>query len=156
MKRRVFVKGLASGVCVGAVTGCGYLRIDPMHFMVRSDQITSFEQEREVLSRAKLETTDDGRVRVLFTQGSPYECGYQHGALLREEVQDNLGYLYERSLKKFRSRELFAEAFERIRPFIPQEYIDEMHGLAHGSKLPLEVIHHVHAFAIVRHDMPFC
>ena len=34
-----------------------------------------------------------------------------------------------------------------MRPFMSQEHLDEMHGLAHGSKLPLETIHHVHVLA---------
>jgi hypothetical protein len=145
MERRDFLRIVSSGVTCSLLSGCGYLRIDPFHFLIRSDQITSFEQEREIVGRAGVSYSEDGRIRVLHTRGTHYECGYQHGALLRDEVQENLGYLYEQSLKKFRSRELFAEAYERLRPFIPQKYIDEMHGLAHGSRLPLEVVHHVHA-----------
>src|SRR5690606_16768963 len=49
------------------------------------------------------------------------------------------------ALNTYKSKELFAEAYERLRPHIPQEYIDEMHGLAHGAKIPLEMVHHIHA-----------
>ncbi|MCB0336524.1 MAG: hypothetical protein KDD62_09460, partial [Bdellovibrionales bacterium] len=98
-----------------------------------------------VLSKAKLDWTDDGKIRVLYVQGTPYERGYQHGALLRKEVQENFGYLYQQVQKKFKTKELFAEAYERLRPYIPQEYIEEMHGLAHGAQVPLEMIHHLHA-----------
>lgn len=145
MDRRRFIELFSIGSAGVLLPGCGYLRIDPLHFLIRSDQITSFEHEQAILSKARLERTEDGRIRVLYVRGSHYECGYQQGALLRDEVQDNLGYLYERSLRKFKSREFFAEAYERIRPFIPQSYIDEMHGLAHGSRLPLETVHHIHA-----------
>ena len=127
------------------LSGCGFWRIDTMHVLVRSDRITSLEQEQEIMSRAKLETTSDGRIRVLYVQGTPYERGYQHGKLLRREVQENLGYLYKQGLDTFHSEELFYEAWERLRPFVSQEYIDEMHGLAHGSKMPLHVIHAIHA-----------
>lgn len=116
-----------------------------MHVLVRSDVITSMEQEQEIMSRAKLSWTDDHRVRVLYVQGTPYERGYQHGKLLRKEVQQNLGFLYKQALNTFHSEELFMEAYERLRPFIPQEYIDEMHGLAHGSKMPLRTIQAIHA-----------
>ncbi len=125
--------------------GCAFWRIDSMHVLLRSDQITSAEQEREVLSRAKLSWTQDGKVRVLYLKGTPYERGYQHGALLRQEVRDNLLEMYQQASKKFLGQELFAEAFERLRPFISQEYHEEMHGLAHGSKLPLHVIQAIHA-----------
>lgn len=127
------------------LNGCAYWRFDPYHVLLRSDIILSAEDERKIVSKARLDYTEDGRVRVLYVQGTPYERGYQHGFLLRKDIQDNLGTMYTNMLKKFHSKELFAEAFERLRPFIPEAYLQEMHGLAHGSKLPIEVIHHIHA-----------
>jgi hypothetical protein len=82
---------------------------------------------------------------VLFVSGTPYERGYQHGVLLREEVRDNLLTMYKKVLNKFRYEELLEESYERQRSFIPQEYIDEMHGLAHGARIPLKVVHAIHA-----------
>jgi len=127
------------------VTGCGYLRIDPNHYLFRSDIIESVEQEKAIVAKAKLEWTADGRARVLYVSGTPYERGYQQGRLLREEVRDNLLYLYDKVLDKYHFEELLDESYERQRPFIPQEYIDEMQGLAHGSRLPLRVVHAIHA-----------
>lgn len=116
-----------------------------MHPYVRSDIITSVETEREVLSRARVDWTADHRVRVLYVQGTHYEMGYQQGVLLREEVRDNILSLYDKAVSTFLGDELFAEAYERLRPFISQEYIDEMHGLAHGARLPLRVVQAFHA-----------
>ncbi|MBX7138499.1 MAG: C45 family peptidase [Oligoflexia bacterium] len=144
MKRRDFLK-LSSLASLGALPACGYLKIDPMHVLLRSDLIESMEQERAIMGRARLGWTADRRIRVLFVRGTPYERGYQHGKLLRTEVQANLGSLYKKAVDKFRLEELFDEAYERQRPYIPQEYVEEMHGLAHGSKLPLHVIHGIHA-----------
>jgi hypothetical protein len=115
-----------------------------MHVLVRSEKIMSLEQERKIVSKARVEKTDDGRITVLYVQGTPYERGYQHGVLLRKQVEDNLVSIYEKALDKFYFQELFAEAYERSRAYIPMEYTDEMHGLAHGSRLPLHVIHHMH------------
>jgi isopenicillin-N N-acyltransferase-like protein len=126
------------------IQGCALYRVDSMHPLVRSPYIRSEAQEKEVLSRAKLETTADGRIRVLYVSGTPYERGYQHGVLLRDEVQANLGFLFKTARQKFVMDELFAEVYERMRPFIPQEYVEEMHGLAHGAKMPLHVIHAMH------------
>lgn len=127
------------------VTGCAYLRIDPDHFLFRSDVISSVEQEKEIVSRGKVGWTEDGRARVIYVSGTPYERGYQHGVLLREEVRDNLLTMYDKVLDKYHFEELLEEAYERQRPYIPQEYIDEMHGLAHGARLPLKVVHGIHA-----------
>lgn len=143
--RRRFIEYL--GLVAGSATlgGCGYLRIDPNSVFLRSDIITTPEKEKEILAKGRTGWTTDGKIRVIYVSGTAYERGYQHGALLREEVRSNLLTLWESAVDKFRSEELFAESFERMRPFIPQEYIDEMHGLAHGSKLPLSVIHGIHA-----------
>src|SRR5262245_44489161 len=130
MKRRDFVKFLSSAVPIWAA-GCALARIDPMSVFLRSDIIESPEQEREIVSRAKLGWTEDQRIRVIYLRGTPYERGYQHGKLLRREINDNIGYLYKQALNKFRLEEMFAESYERMRSFIPQEYVEEMHGLAH-------------------------
>jgi len=118
--------------------------MDLMSPYIRSEIVTSPEREQEILAKAKLGWTSDGRIRVLYVKGSPYERGYQHGALLREEVQKNLGYFYKRAVSKFHGTQIFEEAFERMRPHIPEEYMQEMQGLAHGAKLPLALIHHIH------------
>lgn len=126
------------------VSGCGYLNVDPYHYLVRSDIITTPEIHNEVINRAKVGYTENGKIRVLYLRGTAYERGYQHGVLLRHEVRENLQEMYKNALKTFYSEELFAEAYERARPYISQEYIDEMRGLAHGSKLPLKIIHFIH------------
>ena len=126
------------------VSAC-FWNVDLMHVFLRSDVITSPEEEARILAKARVGWTEDGRIRVLYLQGTPYERGYQHGKLLRKEVQENIGYMYRQALNTYKSKELFAEAYERIRPFIPQDYIEEMHGLAHGAKIPLEMVHHIHA-----------
>ena len=143
LSRRELLKLL--GLTVPALGGCAYLRIDLMSPYLRSETIDSPEKEQEVVSKGRLEWSEDKRVRVLYVKGTPYERGYQHGYLLRKEVQANLGYLWESALSKFHSEELFAEAYERQRLYMPTEFVEEMHGLAHGSKMPLEVIHALHA-----------
>lgn len=140
MHRRKFLTLAAS-----SLAGCAYLRIDPWSYLIRSDVIDSPEKEALVLQKAKLGWSEDGKIRVLETNGTPYEIGYQHGVLLRKEIQDNIGFLFDSAVDKFHFEELFDECYERMRPFIPQDYIDEMHGLAHGSRLPLKVIHGIHA-----------
>ncbi|MCB0354179.1 MAG: hypothetical protein KDD64_11660 [Bdellovibrionales bacterium] len=143
LSRKIFGL-LAALVLTQFLSGCAYLRIDKYHPFLRSDRITSVEEESEVLSKAKLSITEDGRIPILFVSGTPYERGYQQGVLLREQVRDNLLTLYRNALKTFKSELFFEESYERLRPFIPQEYIDEMHGLAHGAKLPLYVVHYAH------------
>jgi isopenicillin-N N-acyltransferase-like protein len=143
MDRRTFLRGLACSSL--GLAGCGYFRIDPMHVLIRSDTILSLDEEAAILKKAKVSRTTDGRITVLYTRGTPYERGYQHGVLLRDEVQENLTALYDGLKARYHFEELFYEAFERMRPFIPEEYMEEMHGLAHGARLPINLVHAVHA-----------
>ena len=147
MKRRTFLTIpplCLTSAALAQLTGCGYLRIDPWSPLIRSPYITSPEDEQAIVAKGRLGRTDDGRIRGLYVRGNAYERGYQHGYLLRQEVNDNLGFIYEKALDKFHFAELFDEVYERLRPFIPQDYIDEMHGLAHGSRMPLHIIHAMH------------
>src|SRR5262249_42990396 len=87
---------------------------------------------------------------VLRLRGSPYERGYQHGFLFREEVrasvQGFLSYVYhEFPLGKYAAQALLDYAYHCFLPFIPQSYREEMQGLADGAGLPLRDIHRVHA-----------
>lgn len=116
-----------------------------MHYLLRSETIRSKEQADAVVAKAKLEIASDGRTRILYLRGTPYERGFQQGVLLRDEVADNLTYIYDTASSKFGSDELFEEAWERMRPYVPQEYLEEMHGLAHGAQIPLRVVHGFHA-----------
>ncbi|MFN8392218.1 MAG: C45 family peptidase [Bdellovibrionota bacterium] len=144
MQRRHFLKLLPASLLPAVAGGCAVLRVDPYHVLIRSPYIDTPEREQEILSRGKVEWTNDGRIRVLTCRGTAYERGYQHGKLLRAEVNDNIGFLYEQAVRKFRSPELLAEIYERMRPYIPQDYVEEMHGLAHGARMPLHVIQAAH------------
>jgi isopenicillin-N N-acyltransferase like protein len=126
------------------LNGCSLSRIDTMSPFLRSDIVSTTDDEQKILSKAKIGWDNSKNIRVIYLSGSPYEIGYQHGALLRSEVQDNLQYLYHSAIRKFKMPELFDEAFERMRPHIPENYLQEMHGLAHGAKLPLKMVHAVH------------
>ena len=121
------------------------LRVDQMHPSLRSDIVTSPDIEKTIVDKAKLTYTDDGKIRVLYLSGTPYERGYQHGYLLKKEIHDSMVPIIENAIDKFKLEELFDESYERMRPFISQDYIDEMQGLAHGARLPLRLVHAFHA-----------
>lgn len=126
--------------------GCG-LQVSSeklMHPLIRSSEFSSEAEMVAVVSRARLERTEDGRIRVLYVHGTPYERGFQHGYLLRDEIHAHIPYLYRQMKQRFLSEEFFDEVYERARPYIPEAYVQEMHGLAHGAELPLRVVHAIH------------
>jgi len=99
-------------------------------------------------------------LNILHLQGSAYEMGLQHGLLLRSEIQDGIfdfyvnyltrlleGQLKRRSLglldyiKKFMQRNVLAgRMFGRLMKNVPKHALEELHGIADGSGVPLERI----------------
>ncbi|MFG0295672.1 MAG: C45 family autoproteolytic acyltransferase/hydrolase [Maioricimonas sp. JB045] len=84
---------------------------------------------------------------VLHLKGTPYEIGYQHGALLRESARQNLEHIVNgegsRQLIEFgpikvTPRDAILSILTIQRPHVPQKYFDELAGLAAGSGMELQ------------------
>jgi len=79
-------------------------------------------------------------VQILHLSGSHYDMGYQHGYLLRNEIGESMraqlqefetmGYTYDKLL----------DIWNVMDDDLPDEYKDEMQGMADGSGLPLDDI----------------
>lgn len=83
-----------------------------------------------------------GQYPVLHLKGTPYEMGYQHGALLKEAALKNLGnitkVMTEKAFVKWgpvqiRPRDAVQSILKIQRPYVPAEYFEELEGLAAGS-----------------------
>lgn len=81
---------------------------------------------------------------VLHLKGTPYEMGFQHGRLLKDKCQSLVHELFEVQGKKAEveilGMKLSAEQainviFNLQRKFIPEQYIEEMQGLAAGAEI---------------------
>jgi predicted choloylglycine hydrolase len=85
---------------------------------------------------------------VLHLKGSAYEMGYQHGALLKDSIRENLHNILEdkktATVKlggiSVKPKFLIDTALFSERPYVPQRYFDEMEGLAAGSGVPLKEV----------------
>jgi len=73
-------------------------------------------------------------ITVLHVNGSNYQMGFQHGRLLQEKVQENI-----RAFLGFAEQYLTKNDLLRLwnisLPYIPQEYILELHGIADGANI---------------------
>ncbi len=84
--------------------------------------------------------------RVLHLRGTPYEMGYQHGALLKESVRANLKFMLEEKGTapvqvgpvKLYPRPAIEEIVGIQKKHVPPKYFAEMEGLAAGAELPVE------------------
>lgn len=83
---------------------------------------------------------------VLHLKGTPYEMGYQHGALLRERAARNFNNILSMDAEKkvelgpieIHPTDAIKTILSMQRKFVPQEYFDEMQGLADASGMKLE------------------
>jgi len=81
--------------------------------------------------------------RVLHLKGTPYEMGYQHGALLKEDCRQNLDYLLnvnggekvEIGPLKVSPRIAIDGIVAGQRKYVPKKYFDEMDGLAAAAEV---------------------
>lgn len=81
---------------------------------------------------------------VLHLKGTHYEMGYQHGALLKQDVLENMHNLVEVKGStelvdfgpvKLTPKNLIWQIVRGQKQFVPQKYFDEMDGLAAATGL---------------------
>ncbi len=155
--------------------GGNYLDSVDDHRIKMSDERRSLE--KEILSKAKIEIIGEGddQVYVLYAQGTPYEVGFQHGRLLKEQVRENVGRVnhlggvlkasLEKDINELESqikneeteklKEKLAEkkkdlhnlkhGYELLEPNISESFKEEMKGLADGAGLSLESVQYLQA-----------
>lgn len=91
-------------------------------------------------------------VKILHISGSNYEMGYQHGSLLKEEVkQDIRGFLNY----SWHNISYLLSIWNVMKDYVPQEYIEEMQGLADGAGISFEELAAANMVIIVG-DMGGC
>jgi isopenicillin-N N-acyltransferase-like protein len=74
-------------------------------------------------------------VLLLHVKGSPYEMGYQNGFLLKDRIQASIQYHNQTMIDLGYSYEYMVNCSKAMEPHIPQEYIEEMQGLADGASV---------------------
>jgi hypothetical protein len=102
------------------------------------------ERGRKAFGRATVEKR--GGLNVLRLCGSHYEMGYQHGALLRDEIEkgalpfyaapaENFApFKHSRSLTRWVLARYFDWAiYRRLLKYSPRQYLAELKGIADGS-----------------------
>ena len=87
----------------------------------------------------------DDQITVLYTGGTHYQMGYWHGRLLRDQVRANSASGIAAAESWGVTEEVWQTAIDSMWPYVSQEYLDEMQGLADGSGLPIETVWKMHA-----------
>ncbi len=92
-----------------------------------------------------------GGMSLLHLEGTPYETGYQHGRLLRDEVMEGAPKFYADVIfggreKPFSPKIWFLRKYLEYKVYVPLEksqprnILEELKGIADGSGVPFEVI----------------
>lgn len=83
------------------------------------------------------------QISVLHLEGTPYELGFQHGKALKKEIEINVKALLDNHILNHLGHpriKTFHESLPSLLKFVPEDYLDEMQGLAEGAEIPFEKI----------------
>jgi isopenicillin-N N-acyltransferase like protein len=80
--------------------------------------------------------------KVLHIKGTPYEMGYQQGALLKDDIRASVRFLFDVKAKELKldilgfkpePKQIIATIAEGQRKFVPARFFEELRGVADGS-----------------------
>ncbi len=90
--------------------------------------------------------------RVVHLKGSPYERGYQHGSLLKEDVHTNIqNFLRNPKLQQHPRFKNFGSHVDEMKKHIPAVIIEELKGLADGAEASFDDIFLLNLFPEMFH-----
>jgi isopenicillin-N N-acyltransferase-like protein len=90
--------------------------------------------------------------KVLHVKGTPYEMGYQHGALLRDDIREEIRFLFDVKAKELQvdlvpgltvkpdPKAIIGTITKIQEKFVPERYFEELRGVADGSGVPYDDI----------------
>ncbi|MBV8231455.1 MAG: peptidase C45, partial [Planctomycetaceae bacterium] len=115
-----------------------------MILMVATGALGTAHAETRVVARCGqgfLEDVDG--YRVLHVKGTPYEMGYQHGALLRDHVRENTRFLFEEKAKDLKvevrginllnPKRAIGGIAATQKKYVPPRFYEELRGVADGA-----------------------
>ncbi len=133
------------------VQGCTKLPENKIDLYQRSMMIQNKTAEESVLAKAVLKQSKDpgvNHIKILHLSGTPYEMGFQHGRLLKQDVRACINHIMKIAAL-YASTDIMDEIYDLMEPYIPVAEKEEMRGLAHGAGLPLRLVHWIHAIPAV-------
>ncbi len=88
--------------------------------------------------------------RVLHIKGDPYEMGYQQGALLRDDIREQVRFLFDvkarqmtfelGGVKMLDPKRVIRGIAARQRKYVPERFFEEMRGIADGAGMDVQDI----------------
>jgi hypothetical protein len=95
-------------------------------------------------------------VKILHLSGSYYDMGYQHGYLLKDEIQENMRAQLIFFENHSFSYDKILSIWNVMDDYLPNEYKEELQGLADGSGLSFNDVAVINTMPAVFNDMYSC
>jgi hypothetical protein len=86
--------------------------------------------------------------KVLHLKGTPYEMGYQQGALLKDDIREQVHFLFEVKAKELKvevggvnllnPKRAIGGIAATQKKHVPERFYEELRGLSDGSGVPLQ------------------
>jgi hypothetical protein len=105
----------------------------PITYSSNINQTQNNDTQTSLLNGAKITVKND--ITIVFLNGSYYQMGYQQGVLLEEQIKQNLRAFINYSKTPI---SLLIETWDIMKDYVPDEYIDEIQGIADGAGLSFE------------------
>ena len=95
-----------------------------------------------IFGRNKKYTNDN--IKIVYLKGSPFEIGYAHGKLMKNEIEDQVKFwLYYGKLRFLGTNygiNIVTERAKEVEQHIPSEYLEELHGISVGSNIDYDTL----------------
>ena len=103
---------------------------------------TSTVQPSEIIKFGKSKKIIKNGITVVYLSGNPYEIGYAHGKLCKEDILQAHEYyfaLYD-NRENIESMQGWMKTTREVEKYVPKEYIEEMRGISDGSGIGYDKI----------------
>ncbi len=92
-------------------------------------------QNYELLNESRIVNYND--FKLIYINGSNYEMGYQHGYLLKDEIKENFRAFLNYTQSLGWDYEFYCYLWDQFKDYVPEKYLNELHGISDGSGLSL-------------------
>jgi len=116
-----------------AISGCGHQKINVQDLLNQPvEKEGNYNQSKKYIKAG---------ITVVYLTGTPYEIGFAHGSLCKDEIinVNKIYWDYYDHLNK-QPDDKWLPLSRDLERFIPEEYINEMKGIADGSGIEYDKI----------------
>ena len=128
----IFIFLLFSLVTI-ALSGCGPHKTNLQDILSQPTEVTSHYKLSKKYTKAG--------ITVVYLTGSPYEIGFANGKLCKKEIlRANKPFLDIYEKVSLDPQNKWPEVSKKLEIHIPEEYLEEMRGIADGAEIEYEKI----------------